>query len=61
MIVKAVKPLERETDGADQSRRAILRRDRGLPLSFEADAGEVVTFYFRTEKNGADAVVLLGI
>ena len=25
----------------------------------EADAGEVVTFYFRTEKNGADAVVLL--
>ena len=25
----------------------------------EADAGEVVTFYFRTEKNGADAVELL--
>ena len=24
----------------------------------EADAGEVVTFYFRTEKNGADAVLI---
>ena len=34
-------------------------RDRDYRCPSEADAGEVVTFYFRTEKNGADAVVLL--
>lgn len=60
MIVKAVKPLERETDGADQSRRAILRLRQRITVVLRRQM-RVKSLHFISEqrKNGADAVVLL--
>ena len=60
MIVKAGETAGRGNRWSRSiATRYFATRQRDYRCPSEADAGEVVTFYFRTEKNGADAVVLL--